>query len=899
MKVLYSFIFTCLLIAASTSRMQAQCEYAYGYIATYSYSANGESNPKAVKAGDVMSVEAEMYLRGADFPKTSEFPVQLSTDGTKTWTTVTTAELLKSDYNGKEFYGVLTAKFTVPSDFGTVDQCYIRISEAVKSGGITGTKTCIYTSKDAWKYNGPFAIKVECTPPVIVAVPKDVKACEGDIVNLQFSMADAKGLTVLWYRNGEAFAKTAVPTLQIPSASKSGHDGTWYATITNSCDKQVTSPKFTITVQQPADITANPESKAVCESKSATLSVKATGTALTYQWYHNNKAIAGATAATYTVNSATISDDGKYHVVVSGACGKPVTSSTAVLAVAAKPQFASPLAGGLFCPGSTTTLQANAVGATLSYQWYKESQPISGATGSSLTLANLQDGDKGFYWVHVIVPGSVLTECPAEASSNRAYVGVYGPPVISTQPQSADVCAGTPGISLHVNAEGSDLHYKWFKDGNPINNSDNYELKINNTTKQNSGVYTVEVTGTCGFTVTSSQAVLNVLDMPAIPITPADQVADVGASVTFDLGQTTGSQIVWMHNDQVVQRSTNTRFTIPSVNLSHDGFYRVTISNVCGSVTTRAFRLTVIDPASSVPTIALSSPSLNMGRVPFGYSREVTFDALVRNGGNVPITINGFNFSGPNAADFTVTAPVSNTLNKGESLTVKIKFTPGSVGASTATLNIQSTATAGTSSIAISGSGVVLYSADRTLPFGTVDKGEVRVKCFSISNPTAADITIDNVTVDGTNVSEFTITTALPLTVQAGSSAEVCAEFKPLNPGNYTANLLITSAEGGNSAVAASGTCEIAASVTDAYSAGMSAYPNPATGTVTINTGSTATTVMIVDAQGNIVTTLHPTTQQVQWNLTSATGSSVSSGLYNIVITTPEGSYFMKLNVIR
>lgn len=47
-----------------------------------------------------------------------------------------------------------------------------------------------------------------------------------------------------------------------------------------------------------------------------------------YQWYKNNNAIAGATAATYAKASTTTADSGTYKVVVHDAYGNIISSST-------------------------------------------------------------------------------------------------------------------------------------------------------------------------------------------------------------------------------------------------------------------------------------------------------------------------------------------------------------------------------------------------------------------------------------------------------------------------------------------------------------------------------------------------------------------------------------------
>ena len=69
---------------------------------------------------------------------------------------------------------------------------------------------------------------------------------------------------------------------------------------------------------------------AVNSGETMTLTVVATGglEPYSYQWYKNNNAIAGATAATYAKASTTTADSGTYKVVVHDVYGNIISSST-------------------------------------------------------------------------------------------------------------------------------------------------------------------------------------------------------------------------------------------------------------------------------------------------------------------------------------------------------------------------------------------------------------------------------------------------------------------------------------------------------------------------------------------------------------------------------------------
>ncbi len=81
-------------------------------------------------------------------------------------------------------------------------------------------------------------------------------------------------------------------------------------------------------------ITSQPASTAVVAGGSVTLSVSASGPSpITYQWYLNGSAIAGATQATYTITNASDANTGSYTVVITNSIGS-VTSNAATVSIA-------------------------------------------------------------------------------------------------------------------------------------------------------------------------------------------------------------------------------------------------------------------------------------------------------------------------------------------------------------------------------------------------------------------------------------------------------------------------------------------------------------------------------------------------------------------------------------
>jgi hypothetical protein len=77
-------------------------------------------------------------------------------------------------------------------------------------------------------------------------------------------------------------------------------------------------------------ITSQHQSQTVTAGATATFSVLATGSGLTYQWRKDGVAISGANASSYSITGAQASHVGSYTVVVSNTAGS-VTSSAADL----------------------------------------------------------------------------------------------------------------------------------------------------------------------------------------------------------------------------------------------------------------------------------------------------------------------------------------------------------------------------------------------------------------------------------------------------------------------------------------------------------------------------------------------------------------------------------------
>ena len=150
-------------------------------------------------------------------------------------------------------------------------------------------------------------------------------------------------------------------------------------------------------------ITTQPQSQIVTVGANVTFTAAASGSPTpTYQWQKGGTSISGATSATLTLTSVQLADAASYTVVATNSVSS-ATSNSAVLTVnapAAAPVFTTQPLGQAAFTGANITFTATASGSPApTYQWRKDSVDIPGATGSALTLNNVQTTDAATYTV--------------------------------------------------------------------------------------------------------------------------------------------------------------------------------------------------------------------------------------------------------------------------------------------------------------------------------------------------------------------------------------------------------------------------------------------------------------------------------------------------------------------
>lgn len=345
-------------------------------------------------------------------------------------------------------------------------------------------------------------------------------------------------------------------------------------------------------------IISEPSNQSVCLGSSASFTVAAAGTGLTYQWRKGNVNlingvnISGATTATLTINPANLSDAAtNYNVIVSSSSALSDTSINVSLVVNNGTNITTEPSNQLSCLGNSASFSVGATGLGLMYQWRRglvnliNGTNISGATTATLTInpVNLTDTASNYY---VVVSGT----CPPNDTSIFVYLRVGGS-VITTEPSNKTTCLGN-SVSFSITAIGSSLNYQWRKGSVNLTNGANISgattatLTINPVNLSDAATnYNVVVSGACAPNDTSINVTLSVNSSP-VAVAGGNSPACVDGSINLTAQAVTSASYNWTGPNAFSSSSQNPM--IANATAANAGTYSLIVTNSCGTASTSA-----------------------------------------------------------------------------------------------------------------------------------------------------------------------------------------------------------------------------------------------------------------------------------------------------------------------
>ncbi|HVS50888.1 MAG TPA: immunoglobulin domain-containing protein [Opitutaceae bacterium] len=357
-------------------------------------------------AGSVTSGSATLTVNVVGTPPTiTTQPVNATVNaGTSVTFTVVASGTGTLSYqwkkSGTPIAGATSASFTIASP------------QSADAGSYTVTVT--NSGGSATSSAATLTVNTAATAPTITVQPANVSVLAGGSATFTVVASGTAPLSYQWTKSGVAIVGATGASYAIAGA-QSGDAGTYAVTVTNSAGA-ATSNAATLTVTSRPAIVTQPTNIVAVTGGNATFSVVASGGALAYQWYKDGIAISGATAASYTITGVQPANAGSYICVVTNSAGSIVSSiaSLSVSATGTTPAITSQPASTAASAGGNVTLSVGAStgGITASYQWRRNGTDLSGATGATLALANLQPSDTGLYDA-VVASGGTATTSPA------------------------------------------------------------------------------------------------------------------------------------------------------------------------------------------------------------------------------------------------------------------------------------------------------------------------------------------------------------------------------------------------------------------------------------------------------------------------------------------------------
>lgn len=239
------------------------------------------------------------------------------------------------------------------------------------------------------------------------------------------------------------------------------------------------------------------------------------------------------------------------------------------------------------------------------FLWFHGQVALTNATNATLVIAEAAPRHAGTYTCRLIDP------CGNVSETSPALVRVGGPPVITAQPASINVCPGDTASARFFFQSDYPASIQWFRlapdrtgDAGlaamaPLPGTDSNEFGFRSMGPGDSGFYRARVTNRCGSAWTS------VIVMTAgvwLRREPSSVTNDVCSAGSLEVRATGKGPLTyqWRRNGEVMKDSdliTGTageRLAFASIRYLDDAAYDCLVRDACQTVTTRVASITVI-----------------------------------------------------------------------------------------------------------------------------------------------------------------------------------------------------------------------------------------------------------------------------------------------------------------
>ncbi len=416
---------------------------------------------------------------------------------------------------------------------------------------------------------------------------------------------------------------------------------------------------------------------------------------VTYQWQNGSGNISGATGSTYTVSEA---DEGqKISVVVTdvtedGTATTSVAFTTTATVIDIAPTLSAVTISGIVQEGQVLTAvgaSPNETDDTVTYQWQSGGTNISGATGSTYTVSETDEGKK----ISVVV-----TDTADFGGGTTSVAFTTATTVIDVAPTLTSVSiTGTAQegqvLTAHATANEADdpLTYQWQSGGTNIAGAtaSTYTVRETDETKTITVVVTDTADNGGGSTSVTSAATTTVIDIAPtltnVSITGTAQEGQVLTAVGASPNETDDPLTYqWQSAGTAISGATNATYTVSEADEGNAISVVITdtADNGGGSTSvTSAATTTVIDIAPTLTNVSITGTA---------QEGQVLTAHATANEADDPLTYQwksgGTNIAGATASTYTVSE-----TDETKTITVVVTDTADNGGGSTSVTSAATT----------------------------------------------------------------------------------------------------------------------------------------------------------------------------------------------------------------
>ena len=384
--------------------------------------------------------------------------------------------------------------------------------------------------------------------------------------------------------------------------------------LKDKCGKQTTWTdviEFTVPARLSASINSNNIVNATCNGGNGSLTVTVAGGTPTGTDADDNPTYNYVWDKDATKKTATLSATaGTHSVVVTDANGCSTSTYANITQPSAVRVVVLP-AQQTLCKGEPLTLYASASGGAsdnYTYQWYKGTDAISGATTASLDV-----NESATYKV-VAYQGNDQT-CPNKNTNNTSVITFNPLPVVAIKSSSTSICPEGSAVLTATKLEN--VTYEWSDNVDQNNITDDSVATVSPT---DNATYTVTVTSSAGCksqaeaTVTVNKPHIELQSLNPQTICAADGNVEIMASTSnFNTAGTNTWQWYTVTVNETTQEETVTPITgqtttkLQQTGVTATTLYRVVGTNTvggCPDQESKDVEVLVLDPKVEVPTFS-------------------------------------------------------------------------------------------------------------------------------------------------------------------------------------------------------------------------------------------------------------------------------------------------------